>query len=224
MTVVGEVDDIKQGRRDQDTLEQTYQPFSQELASLGTFASKNALSANRGVIVIRTSVSPELMTRAVVATVRSIDPQLPLVHVHALDRVIYESDGSRRFFTGLILAFAAISSLLAFSGVYSVIAVSTAQRTQEMAIRLALGSQRSDIRRLILFSGARLALTGCAIGVGGTIAISQLLRSFLFGITPLDPSISFAALFFVLLLALAASLLPAWRVASVDPATALIVQ
>jgi putative ABC transport system permease protein len=221
MTVVGEVDDIKQGRRDQDTREQTYQPSTQQAASLGTFASNKGLNATHGMIVVRTSIPPGQIRRAVVSTVHSIDPQLPLTNMQALDRVISESDASRSFFTGLIIIFAAASSLLVFSGVYSVIAVSTAQRQQEMAIRLALGSQRSRIRRIILLSGAKLALSGCVIGVGGTLIASRLLRAFLFELSPFDPSISVAALIFLLLLTLAASLLPAWRVASIDPAKAL---
>jgi ABC-type antimicrobial peptide transport system permease subunit len=107
--------------------------------------------------------------------------------------------------------------LLAVLGVYSVIAFSVASRAQEMAIRMALGSQRGSIARLVLRSGTKLAAVGCAIGVGGAAAVSGLLRSLLFGVSPLDPVVLILATAAILLLAAAASVLPAFRAASVNP-------
>jgi len=92
---------------------------------------------------------------------------------------------------------------------------------QEMAIRMALGSQRSGILRLIMYSGAKLALIGCVIGLGGAIAASHLLRSLLFGVSALDPIVLVLASLFVLLLTLGASLLPAQRASSINPMQAL---
>jgi ABC-type antimicrobial peptide transport system permease subunit len=106
-------------------------------------------------------------------------------------------------------------------GIYSVIAFSVAARIQEMAIRMALGSQRGAIVGLVLQSGAKLALIGCAIGLGGAAAASGILRSFLFGVSPFDPLMLSVAAIGVLLLALAASGLPALRAASIDPMHAL---
>ena len=95
------------------------------------------------------------------------------------------------------------------------------KRTQEMAIRIALGSQRSGILGLVFWSAAKLALAGCAVGLLGAAAASQLLQSFLFGVSPFDPLVLAVAGVVVVMLALAASLLPARRAASIDPMKAL---
>jgi ABC-type antimicrobial peptide transport system permease subunit len=111
--------------------------------------------------------------------------------------------------------------LLAVLGIYSVIAFSVASRVQEMAIRMALGSQRAGIVRLVLKSGAQLAAIGCALGLAGAAAASTLLRSLLFGVSPFDPLVLTAAALGVLLLALCASAFPALRAASIHPMEAL---
>jgi ABC-type antimicrobial peptide transport system permease subunit len=102
-----------------------------------------------------------------------------------------------------------------------VIAFSVALRTQEMAIRMALGSQRSGIIRLVLYSGAKLAAIGCALGLVGAVIASHLLGTFLFQVSALDPVVLVVASVFVLLLTLFASLLPAHRASSIDPMQAL---
>jgi ABC-type antimicrobial peptide transport system permease subunit len=102
-----------------------------------------------------------------------------------------------------------------------VIAFSVALREQEMAVRTALGCQRSQLILLILNSGARLALVGCGLGLLGTLAASRLLRSFLFEVSPFDPGVLALSAFAMLLLALAASALPARRASSTDPMLAL---
>jgi ABC-type antimicrobial peptide transport system permease subunit len=102
-----------------------------------------------------------------------------------------------------------------------VIAFSVASRVQEMARRMALGSQRAGIVGLILVSGAKLTAIGCVLGLGGAFAASGLLRSMLFGVSPFDPLVLTLAAIAVLLLALAASALPALRAASIEPMQAL---
>jgi hypothetical protein len=94
-------------------------------------------------------------------------------------------------------------------------------RVQEVAIRMALGSQRAGIVRLVLESGAKLALIGCVVGLAGAVAASGLLRSLLFGVSPFDPLVLALAAVGVLLLAVAASALPAFNAASIDPVQAL---
>src|SRR5277367_3248242 len=126
------------------------------------------------------------MAESLRTVVHSIDPQLPLTQVESMDRVVSEGQAPRRFNTALVSAFAGVAVLLALVGIYSVIAFSTALRTQEMAIRLALGSQRSSIVRLILVSGARLGLAGCGIGAIGAVLAARLLRSMLFQVDPID--------------------------------------
>jgi hypothetical protein len=157
---------------------------------------------------LRTAMPPEQMENTLRATVRSIDPQLPLNQVQTMEHAISDSEAPRRFNTALIASFAAIAVLLAVLGIYSVIAFSVAQRMQEMAIRMALGSQRWGIVRLVVISGAKLAAVGCAIGLAGAFAASYLLRSFLFGVSAVDPLVLTLAAVSLLLLTLAASLLP----------------
>ena len=221
VTVVGEVEDIKQGTPDQATRYQTYEPVDQLAVSFGNLATPGMLTADNAYVVLRTALPPEQMESALLATVRSIDPQLPLTQVQTMEHAISSSEAPRRFNTVLISAFAGAAVLLAVLGIYSVIAFSVASRVQEMAIRLALGSQRSGIVRLVVTDGAKLALIGCAIGLGGAVAASHLLSSFLFGVTALDPLVMTLAAFVVLLLALLASLLPARRAAAVEPMQAL---
>jgi ABC-type antimicrobial peptide transport system permease subunit len=102
-----------------------------------------------------------------------------------------------------------------------VIAFSAALRVQEMAIRMALGSQRSGILSLVFRSAAKLALVGCVLGLGAAVAASRVMQSFLFGVSPFDPLVLTLAAAFVLVLALAAAFLPAHRAASIDPMKAL---
>src|ERR1700728_809615 len=127
------------------------------------------------------------MENALRSTVRSIDSQLPLTQVQTMDQTVADSEGPRRFNTVVVTAFAGGALLLAVLGIYSVIAFSVASRVQEMAIRMALGSQRSAIMRLILISGAKLAAVGCVLGLAGALANSALLKALLFGVSPFAP-------------------------------------
>ena len=111
--------------------------------------------------------------------------------------------------------------LLALLGIYSVISFSTAQRAQELAIRLALGSQRASVMKLILVSGAKLGLAGSAIGALAALLATRVLRSFLFQVDPLDPAVIVMASVSILGIALAASLVPARRAAAIEPIRAL---
>jgi putative ABC transport system permease protein len=221
LTVVGEIGDIKQLAADVPTEEQFYIPSSQTKAVAGSFAPPGMLTGNAGSIVLRGQQPPEQMADSLRAVVRSVDPQLPLTQVESMDRVVSEGQAPRRFNTALVSAFAGAAVLLALLGIYSVIAFSTALRTQEMAIRLALGSQRSSVMHLILVSGAKLGLTGCGIGAIAAVFATRLLRSLLFQVDSVDPIVFVLATVSILLLALAASVIPARRAASVEPMEAL---
>jgi ABC-type antimicrobial peptide transport system permease subunit len=216
VTVVGEVADVKEASPDVPSKQQFYEPVDQVEKSIGSFASPTDLNGNGGSIVVRTATEPEQMANALRATVRSIDPQLPLAQVQSMERTVSDSEAPRRFNTAVISAFAGAAVLLAALGIYGVIAFSAALRSQEMAIRMALGSQRAGILGLVFASTAKLAVAGCAIGLLGAAAASRLIRSFLFGVTPFDPLVLTLAAVFVLLLAWLASLLPARRAASID--------
>ena len=221
LTVVGEVSDTQLLSPDNPASEQYYIPVDQAEEVIGSLAQPGDLNGNGGFIVLRSALRPEQMESALRSTVRSIDPLLPLTQVQTMEQVVSESEASRRFNTVLISSFAFAAMLLAVLGIYSVIAFSVASRVQEMAIRMTLGSQRSAIVRLVIQSGAKLAVVGCVIGLAGAVAASGLLKSMLFGVSPFDPLVLALAAIGVLLLAVVASTLPAIRAASIDPMQAL---
>jgi putative ABC transport system permease protein len=143
------------------------------------------------------------------------------MHIQTMNQVVEGNQAPHKFNTAIIASFAGAAVLLAMLGIYSVIAFSTAMRTQEMAIRLALGSQRSSIVRLVLVSGTKLAAAGCGIGVVASLFATQLMKSLLFEVNPLDPVVIVLAAVGIFVLALAASLVPARRAAAIEPMRAL---
>jgi predicted permease len=221
LTVCGEVADVKPNSPDGPAIEQFYQPLDQEEDDVGSLGSPTDLNGDFGFIVLRSAMPAEQMENALRDSVRAIDPMLPLTKAVSLEQAVTDTEAPRRFNTVLITSFACAAVLLAVLGIYSVIAFSVASRVQEMAIRMALGSQRSGIIRLILESGVKLAVLGCVLGLAGAAAASTLLQSLLFGVSPFDPLVLAAAAVGVLLLALGASTLPAFRAASIDPMQAL---
>ncbi|MGD0912152.1 MAG: ABC transporter permease [Terracidiphilus sp.] len=221
LTVVGEIGVVKELAADSPTANQIYLPASQARADAGSFATPSFLSGNAGFIVLRAAMPPEQMQDSLRDVVRSIDAQLPLTQVESMDRVVSETEAPRRFNTALISSFAVAAVLLALLGIYSVIAFSAALRTHEMAIRLALGGQRSNIMRLILVSAAKLGLIGCGLGAVAALFATRLLRTLLFEVDPLDPAVIVLAALLIFALALAASLVPARRAAAVEPMQAL---
>jgi putative ABC transport system permease protein len=221
MTVVGEIDDVKLAGPDDDTREQYYQPVEQGKASFGQFARPSNVDGNSMYVALRTSMPPQQVENSLRAVFHSLDPQLAVTQMQTMDEAVSNTEAPRRFNTTIITAFGVIAVLLAILGIYSVVAFSVALRTQEMAIRLALGATRSGVRRLILLSGAKLALIGCGVGLAGAIGATQLLRSLLFQVDPFDPFVLMASASVILMLSLAASAMPAQRAAAVDPMHAL---
>jgi putative ABC transport system permease protein len=218
MTVVGEVADAKLGSPDQDAREQFYQPVAQLEKDIGPQAAQPAdVNGNSGYVVVRSALPPDQMENSIRRVVRQLDSQLPLSQVQTMDDVVAQSEGPRRFNTAIISSFALAAVLLAGLGIYSIVAFSVASRVQEMAIRIALGSQRSHILRLVLVSGVQLAAVGCVLGLAGALAASKFLRTFLFEVSPFDPAVLAVAAVAVFALALTASAMPARRAAAVDP-------
>jgi hypothetical protein len=221
ITIVGEVADVKENSPDLPSKEQWYQSIGQFEKSIGPFGSPTDLNGNSGFITVRTALQPEQMSNELRAAVRSMDPQLPLTQIQSMESALTDSEAPRRFQTSVISTFAIVAALLAALGIYSVVAFSAALRVQEMAIRMALGSQRSGVLRLILLSAVKLALAGSVIGLGMAAAASRFLDSLLFAVSPFDPLVLSLAAGFVILLVLVASLLPATRAASINPMSAL---
>ncbi|MGA8532024.1 MAG: ABC transporter permease [Acidobacteriaceae bacterium] len=221
MTVVGEIADAKKASPDLGAGAQFYFPVLQEENDSGSFVSPDDINGNNLYVALRSQLPGTQMETALRATVRQMDPQLPLTHVATMTEVVSESEAPRRFNTVLVSAFALAAVVLAVLGIYGVIAFSVAARVQEMAIRMALGAERGGIVRLVLNSALKLAAVGCALGLAGAVAASGLLRSFLYGVSPFDPLVMALAAAAVFLLAVMAAVMPARRAARVNPIRAL---
>ena len=173
MTVVGVVADTKIGSRDEPSNEQWYIPAQQTASLYDTEFDGKLTSPAGGYITIRSALPPEQMGETLRASVAEIDPLLALQHVQPMNEVDLEHRNAaplqhrphHRLRRGALL--------LAITGIYAVIAFSVSQRTQEIAIRMALGAQRQNVARLILISGAKLAVLGCLLGLLGSAAVSQ---------------------------------------------------
>ena len=220
LTIVGEVADVKQDSPDVDTRELYYQPLEQCHLSLGELSGPTDVFG-AGYIVLRTTLPPEQMQNALRSTVRSLDPQLALSQIQTMEQAVSDTEAPRRFNTTVVSAFAAAAVLLAALGIYSIIAFSVQLRVREIAIRMALGSQRKAIVRLILLSAIRLMALGSVLGLLGALAASRLINSLLFQVNPFDPLVLTLATVAILVLVMAASAPPAIQAASVDPMNTL---
>jgi ABC-type antimicrobial peptide transport system permease subunit len=151
----------------------------------------------------------------------SVDANLPLASVYALN-YLYIKAIARTSFTLVMLGIAgAMALLLGTVGLYGVLAYSVSQRTREIGIRMALGAQRKDVMRLFLGEGMFVVVIGLAIGLAGSLTLTRFLSSLLFGVTATDP-LTFASVSVVLaIVALAACHIPARRAIRVDPMVAL---
>jgi predicted permease len=217
-TVIGVVADTKIPR-DQPSSDQWYIPMDQPatLSRSGTGSPGNLSEPLNGYITMRSALEPEHMIQTLRSSVAHIDPLLALQNVRPLDDAISEVEAPRHFNTQLITGFAAGALLLAITGIYAVMAFSVSQRNREIAIRMTLGAQRSSIAQMVLLSGGKLALLGCALGLVASLAVSRMIASFLFGVSATDPFAYSAAVLIMLLLAFLASTLPAIRAATTDP-------
>jgi predicted permease len=220
VTVVGVVPDVRLDAPDQAAGEQWYFPMEQPAIIEGPGAS-GMLDLAGGWIALRSTLPPEQMIHTLRAVVAGIDPRLNLDPVQPMADAISAVEAPRRFNTGLITAFAIAALLLAAMGIYTVIAFSASQRTQEIAVRVALGAQRGNIARLVLGSGIKIAAAGCALGILGSVAVSRIVAAFLFEVSATSPIVYGTSVVLMLALALLASALPALRAAAADPAHAL---
>jgi len=219
-TVIGVVADTKVPR-DVPSVDQWYTPMDQPATLYGTGTPGNLIGPPSGYITMRSVLEPQDMIQTLRSAVAEIDPLLALQDVQPVTEAVSTIEAPRHFNTDLITVFAAIALLLAITGIYAVMAFSVSQRTQEIAIRITLGAQRTGIATLVLVSGAKLALLGCGFGILGSLAVSRLINSFLFGVSATDPLIYMTCVLIMTSMALLASMLPAARAASAHPMDAL---
>jgi ABC-type antimicrobial peptide transport system permease subunit len=138
-----------------------------------------------------------------------------------MDQIIGQSAMDSSFNATLLFVFAVFSLVLAAVGLFGVLSYLVAQRTTEIGIRIALGAQRDEVLRLTLLDGLRPAFIGLVIGLFGSIAAAQFIRSMLYGITPFDPAVFVCVAAILILVATAACVAPAWQASRLDPMTAL---
>ena len=151
----------------------------------------------------------------------SVNSNLPLASVRTMQKV-YDKSVARTSFTLVMLGIAGAMALaLGIIGIYGVISYTVSQRQREIGIRLALGAQGEDVVKMVLGQGAKMALTGVGIGIGGAFGLTPLMRSLLFGVTAQDPQTFAAVAALLILVALLACYIPARRATRVDPLVAL---
>jgi predicted permease len=213
-TVVGVVGDVRQWLNI-DEPPVAYYPYSQ-------IPDSSAWRLARiFTLTIRTAGSPESLVGAVRSEVYNLNPDVPVYDVQTMDQLVRESAAANRFQMLLFGVFAGVGLLLAAVGIYGVISYTVTQRTREIGIRMALGAERGEVLRLIVWDGMRLALAGAAIGIAGALALSRFLSGLLYGVKPTDPA-TFALVFVALAgVALIACYVPARRATKVDPMVAL---
>jgi predicted permease len=174
-----------------------------------------------GDIVVRTSGDPVLLAGALRRELRRLDPNLAVGKTETVDQIVQESLSAERFRTWLLSCFAMAALLLATLGIAGLLAYNAAQRTQEFGVRIALGATRQDLFGLIFRNCLRLSGLGIAIGVAISIAATRTISELLYDTSPVDGKTFLTVPLILVVVALLAAVLPAWRVLQTDPMTTL---
>lgn len=211
-TVIGVAEDVRNENLETPAVPQIYTPFLEA----------SQMSADRSAYVaVRSSLSQDAVVSEIRATVRSLDPMLAISDIHTMSDSVTAATASRRFQTILLMLFSGIAMFLAIVGVYGLLAYSIKQRTGEIGLRMALGSSRSGVIRLVLREGLGLLGIGLLIGLAAALAFTRLFAGFLYNVPALDP-LTFVMVPVLLFIAtFAACLIPSWRAAAIDPMDAL---
>jgi putative ABC transport system permease protein len=206
MEIVGVVNDVRDRAMRASPLPVYYKPFAGE----------------KGFeIIAQTPANPMSWVPAIVRAVQSVDKDALITDIQGVDQILSDTSAEPRFQTALVGSFGVLGFILAIIGVYGVISYSIVQQTHEIGVRMALGAQPWDILHMILRKGMLLAITGIAIGIGGALALTRVLRSMLFEIEPTDPPTFVGVATFLTIAALAACYIPARRAMKMDPTVAL---
>jgi putative ABC transport system permease protein len=211
MTIVGVVGDTRLEKLSQTPFPEIYTPHSQGL--LGASSSM--------VLAVRSSDDPLRLAGLIREQVWAVDKNQPVSNIKTMEQLLSEGLAEPRFNTVLLGIFAVVALALSMTGVYGVASYSVSQRTREIGIRMALGAKASDVVRLVVGQGMKLALIGVVIGLVAAFALTHLMKSLLYGVDATDP-LTFASIALLLpLVALLSSYIPARRAAKVDPMVAL---
>jgi putative ABC transport system permease protein len=217
--IVGIVGHIKQWGLDEDPSSplqaQFYFPISQIPDQFWPLLARGAQ------FVTRTQGSPEIEMGPIREALHKINGEIVIFDTKTMGDIISDSLAARRFSMILLGVFASLALVLSCVGIYGVISQLVAQRTHEIGVRMALGAQRSDVLRLVLGQGAKMALIGVAVGIAGSLALTRLMSNVLFDVSAYDPVTFLAVAALLILVALAACYIPARRAMRVDPMVAL---
>jgi putative ABC transport system permease protein len=208
-TIVGVVGDVRGFALDEPPLPTMYWPVAQirETPSLA--------------IVVRTQNDPALLASTVRQAIAEIDPAQPIYDLQTLEQLVAKSLDQRRFTLTLMVLFGVIALVLSAIGIYGVMAFAVTQRTQEIGIRMALGARATDVLKMVVGSGMFLAAIGVVVGLIGAFALTRLMASLLFGVSPTDVVTFGLVTLGLLTVALLACYIPARRATKVDPLVAL---
>ena len=207
--IIGVVSDLKYSRLDAPAEPEVYIPYQISTSLLGM------------TVLVRTAASATAMAPAIRNAIASVDRTQPVADAKTLEQALADSIAPRRFNFYLLGTFATSALLLALIGIYGVIAYAVAQRTHEIGVRMALGAQRSQVVRLVVLEGMRVAAVGITVGLAASFALTRLMASLLYDVKPTDPSTYATVAAALAATALAACCKPALQAAWVDPARAL---
>jgi putative ABC transport system permease protein len=221
--IVGVVRDVK-SYLDQPAPPTTFIPAAQ--ASFGTSQLFEGWFPRTVIVRVSTSaagkpIDPLNLTRAVRDAFTEVDPLIPVGSTRSMEQVLSRSLALRNFMRMLLSAFAILALLLAAIGIYGVISYAVSQRTREIGVRMALGATPAEMLSLILAESLQLILFGVVIGVAAAFGLTRMLASMLYGITSTDPVIFVSVTVLLIVIALAACLIPARRAMRIDPMVAL---
>jgi predicted permease len=172
-------------------------------------------------LIVRTVADPVEVASRIRELVRELNPNVPVSEVRSMESLLAESTQQSHSLTWLFVAFAGVALLLAAIGAYGVVSYSTAQRTFEIGMRMALGATKSHIFAMVLRQSLRLVLAGLAVGIAASLVLARALSAFLYGVTAADPMTYLAVCSLLVAIALIAGFVPARRAAEVDPLKAL---
>ncbi|MFW6079265.1 MAG: ABC transporter permease [Gemmatimonadota bacterium] len=216
-TVVGVVGDIRGGGLEREPRPGFYIPHRQRPDDPVSLAIAHDFT----VFLVRSATEPDRLAGPLREAIWDADPAQPVPEIASLESIIADRVGPQRFRATLLGGFAVIALILAVAGIYGVVEHLVAERRHEFGIRMAMGATRRDVLGDVLGRGVRLAALGLGAGLVIALALSRYLASLLFGVTPTDPVTVIGAAAVVVLVTLAASLLPARRATRVDPMVAL---
>jgi predicted permease len=208
-TVVGVVGDVRQFGLDRQPLAQVYRPLQQTRQNL------------QGLILVRTRGNPVDAAAFVREAVRAVDPNMPVENIRSLEDLRERYLSTPRLTALLLSLFAALALVVTMTGLTGVIAMSVSQRTQEFGVRMALGATRDRVLAMVLRQGLTVVVSGLAVGLVASIALTRVLSSYLYDTTPTDPTTVAAVAVALIVAGALACLGPAWRATRVDPMVAL---